>query len=75
VLLESQNYLMCLLGVQSDDHKTDHAISIACNWIFDSNFEHALPLTQESLDLCCSSDNRKSTFVGVTRVCMLKKVA
>jgi hypothetical protein len=70
--MDSQKYLMCLLGLQSDDHKTDHAISIAGNWIFDSNFEYALPLTQDSLDMCCSSDSRKSKFVGVTRVCMLK---
>lgn len=72
ILTESQNYLMCVMGLQSYDHKTDHAISIAGKWIFDSNFEYALPLTQHSLDMCCSSDSRSSTYVGVTRVCMLK---
>jgi hypothetical protein len=72
VIQESPKYVMCLVGLQSSDHKTDHAVSIAGKWIFDSNFEHALPLNQESLDLCCSSDSRKSTFVGVTRVFTLK---
>jgi hypothetical protein len=71
---DSQKYLMCLVGVQSSDHKTDHAVSIAGKWIFDSNFENALPLSKESLDLCCSSDSRKSFFAGVTRVSMLKSM-
>jgi hypothetical protein len=72
VINDSQKYTMCLLGLQSSDHKTDHAISIAGKWIFDSNFGNALPLTRESLDMCCSSDKRKSVFVRVTRLCVLK---
>jgi hypothetical protein len=72
IIQDSQNYVMCLIGVQSSDHKTDHAISIVGKWIFDSNFETALPLSKESLDLCCSSDSKKCTFEGVTRVSVLK---
>ena len=72
ILQDSQNYVVCLVGLQSSDHKTDHAISISGKWIFDSNFEHALPLNRESLNLCCSSDCRKSVFIGITRACMLK---
>ena len=54
VLIDSQQYVMCVVGLQSSNHKTDHAVSIAGKWVFDSNFEYALPLTRESLDLCCS---------------------
>jgi hypothetical protein len=72
ILQDSKNYLMCLVGTQSSDHKTDHAISIVGKWIFDSNFDRALPLTKESLDLCCSLDTKKCTFEGVTRVSTLK---
>ena len=32
----------------------DHAISIVGYWLFDSNYDKALYLTQESLDLICS---------------------
>ena len=32
----------------------NHAISIVGYWIFDSNYEKALPLTRESFDLICS---------------------
>jgi hypothetical protein len=74
ILNDSKEYVMCLVGLYSSDSKTDHSVSIAGDWIFDSNFEYALTLCKESLDLCCSSDQKKTTFVGVTRVCMLKPV-
>jgi hypothetical protein len=64
---------MCLVGLQSSDGKTDHAVAVTENWIFDSNLNHALPLTKESLDLCCSDGENESTFVKITRGCMLKK--
>ena len=31
-----------------------NAISIIHSWIFDSNYEHALCMTRESLDIGCS---------------------
>jgi hypothetical protein len=52
---DSKQYVRCLVGLYSSDSKTDHAVSIAGDLIFDSNFEHALPLCRDSLDLCCSS--------------------
>ena len=45
----------------------DHAICVVGKWIFDSNFEMALPLTTESLDLCRSSEDRYAKFVSVKR--------
>ena len=32
----------------------NHAIVVVCSWIFYSNYEQALFLTRESLDLICS---------------------
>jgi hypothetical protein len=67
-----KEFLLCLCGVQSSDGKTDHAICIAGGWIFDSNFEKAIPLSIESLNLCSSSDDRPTTFVKVTRGYLLR---
>ena len=72
VLVNAPAYRMCVIGIRSTDGKTDHAITIVGNWIFDSNFERALPLTRESLDLCSSSADRNTDFAGVTRGYMLK---
>jgi hypothetical protein len=72
VLVHAPTYRMCVIGIQSTDGKTDHAITIVGNWIFDSTFERALPLTRESLDLCSSSADRNTCFAGVTRGYMLK---
>jgi hypothetical protein len=75
IINDSKQYVMCLMvGLYSSDSKTDHAVSIAGDWIFDSNFEYALPLCKDSLDLCCSLDQKKTTYVGVTRASMLKPV-
>jgi hypothetical protein len=72
-LLSPNDYIMCVLGIRSSDGKTDHAICIAGGWIFDSNFEKALPLSEESLNLCSSSNERTTKFVEVTRGVMLTK--
>jgi hypothetical protein len=74
IINDSKQYVMCLVGLYSSDSKTDNAVSIVGDWIFASNFEYALPLCKDSLDLCCSLDQKKTTFVGVARVCMLKPV-
>lgn len=47
------------------DGKMDHCITVWGNLIFDSNFKNMLPLTVESLDLCCSSDASNDMFVQV----------
>ena len=67
ILTEAPKYHLCLLGIQSSDGKMDHAICVVGKWIFDSNFEMALPLTTESLDLCSSSEDRYAKFVSVKR--------
>jgi hypothetical protein len=72
VLVSPQEWMLCVLGIRSDDNKTDHAICIVGTWIFDSNFEKALPLSKESLDLCSSSSDCYTGFTGVTRGYVLK---
>ena len=72
ILKDSQEYVLCLIGVHSSDGKTDHAICIVGQWIFDSNYSRALELNMTSLNLCCSSPDRATSFVGVVRGCMLK---
>jgi hypothetical protein len=59
---------MCVPGIRSSDGKTDHAICIADGWIFDSNFEKALPLSEESLNLCSSSSEQATNFVTAIRI-------
>jgi hypothetical protein len=60
------------LGIKSFDGKTDHAICIVGNWIFDETFTNALKLCKSSLDLCSSSGKRITKFAGVTHGYMLK---
>ena len=71
MLTSPNDYRMCVVGVKSDDGKTDHAICVAKGWIFDSNFEKALPLTRKSLDLCCSSNTTPTAFKEAMRGFML----
>jgi hypothetical protein len=53
------------LVLQGSDGKCDHAVAICSRWIFYSNFDKAMELTKEALDLCCSSNEIKATFVKV----------
>ena len=55
---------MCLLLDTS--HQTNHCINVCGKWIFDSNLESELPLTEASLNYICSgNDTDEITFVGV----------
>ena len=38
--------------LEGDDGGTEHAVTIYDSWVFDSNVEVALPLTQNTLDWC-----------------------
>jgi hypothetical protein len=73
-LESSKEYMLCVCGIQSSDGKTDHAVCIVGNWIFDSNFKKALSLNMESLNLCSSSADCATTFVTVTRGHLLRKI-
>ena len=55
---------VCLL--QDTWHRTDHCITGFGKWIIDSNLKVALPLTQDSLNyICCSNDTDENKFIGV----------
>jgi hypothetical protein len=57
-----------LTQIKGSDGKEDHCVVVTKDWIFDSNFKNALPRTQQSLDMCCSSDKVKSTFVSYVQI-------
>ena len=65
ILQNHCNYpTVCLL--LDTAHWIDHCITFCGKWIFDSNFESALPLTKASLNYICSgNDTDEITFVGV----------
>jgi hypothetical protein len=65
---------MYLTQVLGSDGKEDHCVVITQKWIFDSNFSVALPRTQKSLDLCCSTDDIQSTFVSFPQIAHFPKV-
>ena len=67
-LLNQPNTELILACIRGKDGKEDHCIAIYGGWIFDSNFEQALALSQASLDICCSSDDVASGFEGCTDV-------
>jgi hypothetical protein len=71
--LESKEYWLCVLAVKGMDCKEDHVLAIADGWIFDSNFDKALPLNEASLGLCCSEDGRETAFARVTRGWLVKR--
>ena len=54
-----------VMALHGSDGSTTHAVAIAGKWIFDSNLATALPLTKESLDFCCSTEEKRHDFVGV----------
>ena len=64
ILQNHSNYpTVCLLIDTA--HRTDHCITVCGKWIFDSNLEFALPLTEGSLNYICSgNDTDDITFVG-----------
>jgi hypothetical protein len=67
LLNRNQNNLV-LACIRGNDGKEDHCIAVYRAWIFDSNFPRALRLNKDSLDLCCSSENEKTTFTGCSQV-------
>jgi len=63
-----------LARVRGCDGKEDHCVVISNKWIFDSNFPSALPRSQESLDLCCSTDTVTSRFACFPQIAHFPKV-
>ena len=61
-----------LLG---EDGGVGHAVTIVGEWIFDATLPHALPLSRESLDDCCSSAQGRVAYVCVERAVRYRPVA
>ena len=70
-ILENAQASLVLVTLGGSNGKQDHCVTLCGKWVFDSNFEYALPLCQESLDLCCSTDDIQAKFEKVVdaRVC------
>jgi hypothetical protein len=49
---DMNNYMFVLGVIQDSTNSCQHAVTIFCNCIYDSNEPFALPLSQESLDCC-----------------------
>ena len=53
-----------VLGVLfASDNSCSHAVSIHGNYIYDANEPVALPLTDEALDYCTSTETVKTSFI------------
>ena len=63
-----------LARVRGSDGKEDHSVVLSQKWIFDSNFPNALPRNQQSMDLCCSTDDTSSTFVSYPQIAHFTKI-
>jgi hypothetical protein len=70
-ILEPVDNQLVVASLRGSDGKEEHCVTIFDKWVFDSNFEYALPLSREALDLCCSSEETHDQFVSVTeaRLC------
>jgi hypothetical protein len=55
-ILEDISEYPTLVALEAEDGGTQHAITVVGKIIFDSNCARGLPLTKDSLDYCCSSD-------------------
>jgi hypothetical protein len=54
-----------VMTLESNDGGIQHAITVVGKIVFDSNCARALPLTQTTLDYCCSTDTRLSSYKRV----------
>ena len=61
-----------LLG---EDGGAGHAVTIVGRWIFDATQPHALPLSRESLDECCSSARGRVAYERVAKAVRFRPLA
>jgi hypothetical protein len=65
-VLNNRSIWPTLCVLKGSDGGINHAVTVVENYIFDGNCQHALPLTIQSLNWCCSSDEiRDVEFVEV----------
>ena len=70
-ILDPKENQLVVASLRGSDGKEEHCVTIYDKWVFDSNFNFALPWTREALDLCCSSEEATDSFVSVNeaRLC------
>lgn len=54
--------LFCLMQICGNDYDNNYTIMICDGWIFDSNHKRAIPLCQEGLNLCITSNNKYGIY-------------
>ena len=67
-ILEDISANVTLVQLMDSIGNVNHAISVVCNWIFDSNYEIALVLNKASLDMICAP------YVGEEQAAIFEKV-
>ena len=64
-ILNNQSMYPAVAQLEAADGGVQHAITVVGKLIFDSNCARALPLSKESLDHCCSSDEKSGSYQRV----------
>jgi hypothetical protein len=67
-LFRNRQDCLIMACIRGADGKEDHCICIYNHWIYDSNFDKALTLSREALDVCCSSVDERTSFAGCAHV-------
>ena len=68
ILNNAPNHLVSVVLLGSDGKK-DHSVAVVGDLLFDSNFEFAVKLCKDTLDLCCSTDTTNSFFKDYVCAC------
>ena len=68
ILQNEKDRIVCVL-LNGEDGKKDHSITLVGDLLFDSNFEYAVKLCKQTLDLCCSTDIQNIAFVDYVCAC------
>ena len=64
-ILQPVDNQLAVASLRGSDGKEEHSVTIFDKWVFDSNFDYALPLSKEALDLCCSAEDTHDQLVSV----------
>jgi hypothetical protein len=67
-LLSVPKDCLVMACIKGQDGKEDHCVCVYNEWIFDSNFDKAIVLSDEGLGICCSSVNETTRFDGCAEV-------
>ena len=68
-ILKHQTFVPSLVQLANSDGECTHCVTIVGDYIFDSNFDKALALSKNNLDICSSTAmNPSSVFVDCVSV-------